>query len=116
MDAHGNSTPRDRMGMLFQFGALFTDMQACSTMWPLPLRAPICQADSRHRRAHEAACRGPARRAARLMPSRSLGRDGSRRVALARRDYPRTPKLIMYDEPFCGPGPLFRWICLGFSS
>jgi phospholipid/cholesterol/gamma-HCH transport system ATP-binding protein len=95
---------RRRMGMLFQFGALFTDMSVFDNV-AFPLRE--------HTRLTEESIRDLVllklnavglRGAAALMPSEISG-GMARRVALARA-IALDPELIMYDEPFAGLDPI----------
>ncbi len=101
---------RRRMGMLFQFGALFTDLSVFDNV-AFPLRE--------HTRLPEALLRDIVlmkldavglRGARDLMPSEISG-GMARRVALARA-IALDPELIMYDEPFAGLDP----ISLGTSA
>ena len=89
---------RRRMGMLFQFGALFTDMSVLDNV-AFPLREHTQLPESMVRdivlmKLHAVGLRG----ARDLMPSQISG-GMARRVALAR-------ELIMYDEPFAGLDPI----------
>jgi len=95
---------RRRMGMLFQFGALFTDYSVFENV-AFPLRE--------HTRLPEALIRDLVlmklnavglRGAADLMPE-ALSGGMARRVALARA-IALDPMLIMYDEPFTGLDPI----------
>ena len=95
---------RRRMGMLFQFGALFTDLSVFDNV-AFPLRE--------HTRLPEALLRDIVlmklnavglRGARDLMPSEISG-GMARRVALARA-IALDPQLIMYDEPFAGLDPI----------
>jgi phospholipid/cholesterol/gamma-HCH transport system ATP-binding protein len=95
---------RRRMGMLFQFGALFTDMSVFDNV-AFPLRE--------HTRLPEAMVRDIVlmklnavglRGARDLMPSELSG-GMARRVALARA-IALDPELVMYDEPFAGLDPI----------
>ncbi len=53
---------RRRMGMLFQFGALFTDMSVFDNVaFPLREHTPLVRRPDPRHRAHEARCRGFAR-------------------------------------------------------
>jgi phospholipid/cholesterol/gamma-HCH transport system ATP-binding protein len=95
---------RRRMGMLFQFGAMFTDLSAFDnvafplrelTMLPEPLIRDIVLM-----KLHAVGLRG----ARDLMPSELSG-GMARRVALARA-MALDPELVMYDEPFAGLDPI----------
>jgi len=95
---------RRRMGMLFQFGALFTDMSVFDNVafqmrehTELPER--IIR-DLVLMKLHAVGLRG----AQRLMPSELSG-GMARRVALARA-IALDPMLMMYDEPFTGLDPI----------
>lgn len=95
---------RRRMGMLFQFGALFTDMSVFDNVaFPLREHTDLPQeliADLVLMKLHAVGLRG----AAHLMPSELSG-GMARRVALAR-TIALDPMLIMYDEPFAGLDPI----------
>lgn len=95
---------RQRMGMLFQSGALFTDLSTFDNV-AFPIRE--------HTRLPEALIRKLVlmkleavglRGAADLMPSELSG-GMARRAALARA-IALDPDLIMYDEPFTGQDPI----------
>ena len=95
---------RRRMGMLFQFGALFTDMSVFDNVaFPLrehtPLSEPLIR-DIVLMKLDAVGLRG----ARDLRPSEISG-GMSRRVALARA-IALDPDLIMYDEPFAGLDPI----------
>ena len=108
-DVHAQSTAglyalRRRMGMLFQFGALFTDMSVFDNV-AFPLREHTGLPDSAIRdlvlmKLNAVGLRG----AQGLMPSEISG-GMSRRVALARA-IALDPHLIMFDEPFAGLDPI----------
>jgi len=104
LDANGLYLARRRMGMLFQFGALFTDMSVFDNV-AFPLRE--------HTQLPEALVRDIVlmkldavglRGARDLMPSEVSG-GMARRVALARA-IALDPDLVMYDEPFAGLDPI----------
>lgn len=95
---------RQRMGMLFQSGALFTDLSTFDNV-AFPIRE--------HTRLPETLIRQIVlmkleavglRGAAELMPSELSG-GMARRAALAR-TIALDPELIMYDEPFTGQDPI----------
>jgi phospholipid/cholesterol/gamma-HCH transport system ATP-binding protein len=95
---------RRRMGMLFQFGALFTDLSVFDNVafqirehTELPERMVR---DLVLMKLHAVGLRG----AHRLMPAELSG-GMARRVALARA-IALDPMLIMYDEPFTGLDPI----------
>ena len=95
---------RRRMGMLFQFGALFTAMSVLDNV-AFPLREHTRLPEPMIRaivlmKLHAVGLRG----ARDLMPSQVSG-GIARRVALARA-IALDPELIMYDEPFAGLDPI----------
>lgn len=95
---------RRRMGMLFQFGALFTDMSvfdniAFQMREHTDLPEPMIR-DLVMMKLHAVGLRG----AHHLMPAELSG-GMARRVALARA-IALDPMLIMYDEPFAGLDPI----------
>lgn len=101
---------RRRMGMLFQFGALFTDLSVFDNV-AFPLRehsnlSPELIRDIVLMKLNAVGLRG----ARDLMPSEISG-GMARRVALARA-IALDPELVMYDEPFAGLDP----ISLGTSA
>lgn len=91
---------RRRMGMLFQFGALFTDLSVFDNVaFPLREHTDLSEAMIRDvvlLKLHAVGLRG----AADLQISEVSG-GMARRVALARA-VALDPELIMYDEPFAG--------------
>ncbi|MGL4667463.1 MAG: ABC transporter ATP-binding protein [Saezia sp.] len=110
LDQDGLYKIRRRMGMLFQFGALFSDLSAFDNV-AFPLR--------RHTNLSEAMIRDLVlmkldavglRGARDLMPNEVSG-GMARRIALARA-IALDPDLIIYDEPFAGLDP----ISLGVSA
>ncbi len=95
---------RRRMGMLFQSGALFTDLSVYENV-AFPLREHTRLPESLVRRIvlMKLECVG-LRGAAELMPGELSG-GMARRVALAR-TIAMDPDMIMYDEPFAGQDPI----------
>ncbi|EZQ11844.1 MULTISPECIES: ABC transporter ATP-binding protein [unclassified Acinetobacter] len=95
---------RARMGMLFQSGALFTDMTVYENV-AFPIRAHTQLPE--HLIAELVALKLESvglRGAEQMMPSELSG-GMNRRVALARA-IALDPDLIMYDEPFAGQDPI----------
>jgi phospholipid/cholesterol/gamma-HCH transport system ATP-binding protein len=95
---------RRRMGMLFQFGALFTDLRVFDNV-AFPLREHTDLNEDMVRDIVLMKLEAVGLRGARnLMPSEVSG-GMARRVALARA-MALDPELIMYDEPFAGLDPI----------
>ena len=95
---------RRRMGMLFQFGALFTDMSVFDNV-AFPLREHTALPHAMVRDIVLMKLQAVGLRGARdLMPSQISG-GMARRVALARAMV-LDPELMMYDEPFAGLDPI----------
>lgn len=95
---------RRRMGMLFQFGALFTDLSVFENV-AFPLREHTDLSDELLSTLVLMKLNAVGLRGARdLMPSQISG-GMARRVALARA-IALDPPLIMYDEPFAGLDPI----------
>jgi phospholipid/cholesterol/gamma-HCH transport system ATP-binding protein len=95
---------RRRMGMLFQFGALFTDLSVFDNV-AFPLREHTSLNERLIRDIVLMKLNAVGLRGARdLMPSEISG-GMARRVALARAIV-LDPELIMYDEPFSGLDPI----------
>jgi len=95
---------RRKMGMLFQFGALFTDISVFENV-AFPLREHTDLAEEMIRdlvlmKLEAVGLRG----ASHLMPGELSG-GMARRVALARA-VALDPMLVMYDEPFTGLDPI----------
>ncbi|KAF1045739.1 ABC transporter ATP-binding protein [Xylophilus sp.] len=103
-DAHGLYAARRRMGMLFQFGALFTDRSVFDNVaFPLREHTDLPEALIRDVVLMKLGAVG-LRGARDLMPSEVSG-GMARRVALARA-IALDPELVMYDEPFAGLDPI----------
>ena len=95
---------RRKMGMLFQFGALFTDMSVFDNV-AFPMREHTDMSEEMIRdlvlmKLEAVGLRG----AHKLMPGELSG-GMARRVALARA-VALDPMLMMYDEPFAGLDPI----------
>ncbi len=104
LDADGLYATRRRMGMLFQFGALFTDMSVFDNV-AFQMREHTNLSEEMIRdlvllKLNAVGLRG----AQSLMPSELSG-GMARRVALARA-IALDPLLMMYDEPFTGLDPI----------
>jgi phospholipid/cholesterol/gamma-HCH transport system ATP-binding protein len=103
-DAKGLYAARRRMGMLFQFGALFTDISVFDNVaFPLREHTDLSEVLIRDIVLMKLAAVG-LRNARDLMPSEVSG-GMARRVALARA-IALDPELVMYDEPFAGLDPI----------
>jgi phospholipid/cholesterol/gamma-HCH transport system ATP-binding protein len=104
LDQDGLYLMRRKMGMLFQFGALFTDLSVFENV-AYPMREHTDLPESMVRdlvlmKLNAVGLRG----AHNLMPAELSG-GMARRVALARA-IALDPMLIMYDEPFAGLDPI----------
>ena len=104
LDHNGLYRMRRKMGMLFQFGALFTDISVFDNV-AFPLREQTDLPESIIRdlvlmKLHAVGLRC----AHKLMPTELSG-GMARRVALARA-VALDPALVMYDEPFTGLDPI----------
>ena len=104
LDAKGVYRLRRKMGMLFQFGALFTDMSVFENV-AFPLREHTNLPETLIRDLVLMKLNAVGLRGARdLLPSEISG-GMSRRVALARA-IALDPQIMMYDEPFAGLDPI----------
>ncbi len=95
---------RRRMGMLFQFGALFTDLSVFDNV-AFPLREHSGLPESMIRDLVLMKLNAVGLRGAHALKPSELSGGMARRVALARA-IALDPMLIMYDEPFTGLDPI----------
>ncbi len=104
LSRHDLFAVRRKMGMLFQSGALFTDLSVYENVaFPLRVHTRLPEALIRDvvlMKLHAVGLRG----ARDLMPSELSG-GMARRAALARA-IALDPQLLMYDEPFVGQDPI----------
>ncbi len=104
LDRDGLFRMRRRMGMLFQFGALFTDMSVFDNV-AFQMREHTDLPEAVIRDLVMLKLEAVGLRGARdLMPAELSG-GMARRVALARA-IAMDPMLVMYDEPFTGQDPI----------
>ena len=104
MDQGALYAARRRMGMLFQFGALFTDMTVFDNV-AFPLREHTDLSEDLVRDIVLMKLDAVGLRGARDLRPSEISGGMSRRVALARA-IALDPELIMYDEPFAGLDPI----------
>jgi len=95
---------RSRMGVLFQSGALFTDMTVFDNV-AFPLRVHTSLPESMIRDLVLIKLEAVGLRGARNLMPAELSGGMARRVALARA-VALDPELLMYDEPFAGQDPI----------
>ena len=104
LDQDGLYEMRRKMGMLFQFGALFTDMSAYDNV-AFQMREHTDLPESMIEDLVLMKLNAVGLRGARDMMPSELSGGMARRVALARA-IALDPMLIMYDEPFAGLDPI----------
>ena len=95
---------RRRLGMLFQFGALFTDLTVFENV-AFPLREHSDLSDSMIRDIVLMKLNAVGLRGAASLRIAEVSGGMARRIALARA-IALDPELIMYDEPFAGLDPI----------
>jgi phospholipid/cholesterol/gamma-HCH transport system ATP-binding protein len=99
---------REKIGMLFQSGALFSDMTVFENVaFPLEEHTQLSAVEIKKivlEKLHSVGLRG----AAYLRPSELSG-GMARRVALARA-IALNPELVMFDEPFAGQDPISKGV------
>jgi phospholipid/cholesterol/gamma-HCH transport system ATP-binding protein len=99
---------RKRMGMLFQSGALLTDMSVYDNV-AFPLREHTHLSESMIRTLVLMKLQAVGLRGARNLMPNELSGGMARRVALARA-IALDPMMIMYDEPFTGQDPISKGV------
>ena len=95
---------RRRLGMLFQFGALFTDLNVYDNV-AFPLREHMELSESMIRDIVLMKLQAVGLRGAAQLRIAEVSGGMARRIALARA-VALDPELIMYDEPFAGLDPI----------
>lgn len=95
---------RRRMGMLFQFGALFADLNVFENV-AFPLREHTDLSEMMIRDVVLMKLNAVGLRGARDLTPNDLSGGMARRVAMARA-VALDPELVMYDEPFAGLDPI----------
>ena len=103
-DSEALFTMRRRLGMLFQFGALFTDLSVFENV-AFPLREHTDLEETMIRDIVLMKLNAVGLRGAAPMAISEISGGMARRVALARA-IALDPELIMYDEPFAGLDPI----------
>jgi phospholipid/cholesterol/gamma-HCH transport system ATP-binding protein len=101
---------RKRMGMLFQSGALLTDMSVFDNV-AFPLREHTFLSEAMIRTVVLMKLEAVGLRGARDLMPNELSGGMARRVALARA-IALDPMMIMYDEPFTGQDPISKGVLL----
>jgi phospholipid/cholesterol/gamma-HCH transport system ATP-binding protein len=104
LDPQGLYAARRRMGMLFQFGALFTDLSVFENV-AFPLREHTQLPENLIRDIVLMKLNAVGLRGARDLMPREVSGGMARRIALARA-IALDPDLVMYDEPFAGLDPI----------
>ena len=95
---------RRRLGMLFQFGALFTDLTVFDNV-AFPLREHMALSESMIRDIVLMKLQAVGLRGAAQLRISEVSGGMARRIALARA-VALDPEVIMYDEPFAGLDPI----------
>ena len=101
---------RQRMGMLFQSGALLTDLNVFDNV-AFPLRAHTRLSETLIEKLVLMKLQAVGLRGARTLRPSELSGGMARRVALARA-IAMDPDMIMYDEPFVGQDPITMGVLL----
>ena len=104
LDSAGLYAMRRRMGMLFQFGALFTDMSVFDNV-AFPLQEHTNLPEELIRDLVLMKLNAVGLRGARDLTPAEISGGMARRVALARA-IALDPSVVMYDEPFAGLDPI----------
>jgi phospholipid/cholesterol/gamma-HCH transport system ATP-binding protein len=104
LDQDGLYGIRRKMGMLFQFGALFTDLSVFENV-AFPLREHTQLPENLIRDIVLMKLNAVGLRGARDLMPREVSGGMARRIALARA-IALDPELVMYDEPFAGLDPI----------
>lgn len=103
-DQRGWQTMRQRLGVLFQHGALFTDLNVFENV-AFPLREHALLDESELAGKVLDTLQAVGLRAAAHLRLSEISGGMARRVALARAVI-RSPELVFYDEPFAGLDPI----------